>query len=135
MTAALLVTAFALIVTKALDGLSTLRAVHDPDAETNPLARPLMRRCGVRATAALVFGLAVLIVAAALGLVWLSGSRLFAWVFVVVGLGVALVQLAVAHTNWTGRWNPITRRVLRAHRWAAARRLPLTTRCADPDRS
>ena len=42
-----------------------------------------------------------------------------AWVdvgYVALGLPVAAIQGAVAHTNYTGRWNVVTRRVLLIHR-------------------
>ena len=110
----LLGTAALVIATKALDCLTTLAAVPTAAAETNPIARRIMRRLGVRRAVVLVFTLStawtggLTILAAATG-------TLGAVLFIATGLGVATVQAAVAHTNWTGRWNPITSRILRLH--------------------
>ena len=103
------ITALAILLTKLMDCISTLRAVPHPDAEINPLARRVMRRIGVRATVAMAFALTVVIVAVAASLVLLCPGPIYAWLFVGGGLLVSVVQSAVAHTNWTGRWNVFTR--------------------------
>lgn len=108
-------TAALLLATKALDCLSTLTAVPTASAETNPLARGFMHRYGVRRTTALVFALAAGLIGIATTVVLLMDSTLYAGIFVFVGLFVTIVQAAVAHTNWSGRRNAITSRVLRAH--------------------
>ena len=108
-------TAALILVTKALDCLTTLAAVPTAAAETNPLARGVMHRLGVRRTAAVVFVVAAMLTCAVAAVVLMMESTLYAACFVVVGLFVATVQAAVAHTNWTGRWNGITSRVLQVH--------------------
>ncbi|MGK0157718.1 MAG: hypothetical protein ACI9SE_004701, partial [Neolewinella sp.] len=49
----------------------------------------------------------------------LVDSAVYAALFVGLGLFVATVQAAVAHTNWTGRDNASTSRVLHCHRAVA----------------
>lgn len=112
-------TAALMRVTKALDCLTTLAAVPTAAAETNPFARGIMHRLGVQRTTALVFLLAAALTCTVAAVVLMMGSTLYAALFIVVGLFVATVQAAVAHTNWTGRQNPITARVLRAHQGMA----------------
>ena len=108
-------TAALILATKALDCLTTLAAVPTAAAETNPFARGIMHRLGVRRATALVFVLASAWTCALSAVVLMMESTLYAALFIVVGLFVAMVQAAVAHTNWTGRQNAITSRVLRAH--------------------
>jgi hypothetical protein len=103
------ITALSILSTKAMDCISTLHAVPHPDAEINPLARRIMHRIGVRGAAALAFALTVVIVAIATALTLLSPGTFHAWCFVGGGILVSVVQSAVAHTNWTGRWNVVTR--------------------------
>jgi len=117
----LLVICIALLVvaTKGLDCLTTLRAVPVAAAETNPLARRIMHRLGVHRSVALVFVLATIWTCALATVTILMDSAVYAALFVGLGLFVATVQAAVAHTNWTGRDNAITSRVLHCHRAAA----------------
>ena len=108
-------TAALILATKALDCLTTLAAVPTAAAETNPLARGIMHRLGIRRTTALVFAMAAALTCTVAAVVLMMDSTLYAALFIVAGLFVATVQAAVAHTNWTGGWNAITSRVLRAH--------------------
>jgi hypothetical protein len=114
MTPLIVCTTGLLLLTKAADCLTTLFRVPTT-AETNPLSRALMDRVGHRNAIALVFGVSVAIVAAAS-----SAALLMNWwpataAYVILGSAIAAIQLAVAHTNWTGRMNPITQRVARLH--------------------
>ena len=110
------------VVTKFLDCWTTQRFVRSAAAEGNPLASGLMRRFGFARvvwavfafTAAWACGLAV---AASM-----SGSLLMAWGYALLGAFVGTVQLAVALTNATGRYNAVTRIVRAAHTRAALRR-------------
>lgn len=108
-------TALLILGTKALDCLTTLRAVLVPEAESNPIARSMMNRLGVRRTTALVFVIATIWTCALTAVALATESVLVGAVFVAAGLFVALVQGAVAHSNWSGRRNGITRHVFRFH--------------------
>lgn len=119
MTTLVLVAAALVIITKAADCLTTLRAVPVADAETNPLARGLMRRLSVRGAVTLVFVFACLWTCGAAALVLAQESSWASAGFVALALFVALVQGAVAHTNRTGRLNGVTVRVLAAHELGA----------------
>ena len=112
-------TALLVVATKALDCLTTLRAVPVAAAETNPLARRIMQRLGVHRSVALVFVLATVWTCAIATVTILVNSTVYAALFVGLGLFVATVQAAVAHTNWTGRYNAITSCVLLFHRTLA----------------
>ena len=120
MTALVLLTAGALVVTKALDCLTTLRHV-DASTETHPLARGWMARFGVPRT---VLGVFVLSLATVLACLLLVLSTEQVWIhcsYVLAGTLVAAVQAAVAHTNATGSWNVVTRQVARIHARVAER--------------
>jgi hypothetical protein len=99
-----------LIVTKLLDALSTLLKIRHMDAETNPFARGLMHRLGTGRTVWLVAILAIAIISVA-GFSALRGGPLMQIVFIIAGFAAAVVQAAVAHANWTGADNRITRQV------------------------
>lgn len=126
-----------LLATKLLDVVSTLKRIRNVDDETNPLAHSLMRRFGVRGGVAVVMGvyLAICALSYVLLLVPLakwrelvemgeaSGYYFFAY-HVTMGMSlllVSLVQAAVAHHNWSGRSNRITRIVARLHAAITAR--------------
>lgn len=44
-----------------------------------------------------------------------SGSTVYKVLVSILGLAIAVIQFAVAHNNSTGRWNFITRRILKLH--------------------
>jgi predicted phage tail protein len=99
-----------LIFTKLLDVLTTLGRIRQADTETNPFARGLMQRLGTHRTVWLVFILAGAIIAVA-GFAALRGGALMRIVFIIAGFLMAIIQAAVAHANWTGTDNLITRKV------------------------
>ena len=111
----ILCTAVALIVTKALDCLTTLRVIRAASAETNPIARNVMHRIGIRPAVALTFALATACICVVTADAWQSEHVAWRSSFVGIGLAIAVVQAAVAHTNHTSRYNPITHRVRRMH--------------------
>jgi len=98
-----------LIITKLLDVLTTLARIRNADAETNPFARGLMHRLGTRQAVWLVFILAAAIISVA-GFTAIRGGLLLQLAFVPAGSAAAVVQAAVAHANWTGTDNMITRK-------------------------
>ena len=51
-----------LIITKLMDVLSTIIRIKHPQIETNPLARKLMTKIGIKMTAWIVFSIVVIIV-------------------------------------------------------------------------
>ncbi len=114
MTWFIYLTAIALIVTKWFDCITTLRAV-DASNETNAFAARMMRRFGVPRTVWAVFTLVVAIVSLSIYTVLSSDSLFLQVTYVAMGLPIAVIQAAVAHTNATGRWSVITRAVLRIH--------------------
>lgn len=99
-----------LIVSKLLDCISTSVRIYEYREERNPLARYFMKWMGIQAVIWGIFGLTVIVVGGWLYLLhyWLTG---FYWklFYCIVGAFVSLVQFAVAHTNTTGRRNPVTR--------------------------
>lgn len=113
----------ALIATKFLDCWTTARRMRHPAEELNPLARWFMTRWGPTTAIRGVFLAVVLIVAVvtagvlrAVGTLDHPGERAIgAWLgvvgFLVLGSAISALQLAVAHANWTGRTNLLTRAV------------------------
>ena len=69
-----------------------------------------MHRLGTQRTVWLVFILAAAIISVA-GFAALRGGPLMQVVFIIAGFFAAIVQAAVAHANWTGADNAITRKV------------------------
>ncbi len=104
-----------LIITKLMDVLSTIIRTEHPQIETNPLARKMMTKIGIKTTAWIVFGIVVLVVLL-MGRIALEGEDFFQIFFLVFGLVLSVIQFAVAHNNWTRRTNFITRLVLMYHR-------------------
>ena len=102
-----------LVLTKLYDVASTLRFGH-PHGETNPLAKPAMLRLGTTKAVWVVFVLALIIISIA---TWaaLHGGNIMQALFIVTGIAISIVQGSVAHCNWTGRDNIITRRVRTLH--------------------
>ncbi|MFP6686764.1 MAG: hypothetical protein VB934_18730 [Polyangiaceae bacterium] len=114
MTTAMLIVTLALLITKGLDCWTTLRGVT-ARTETNLVASRLMRRFGVRATVWIVFALACTVIATGASLAHVHGGPGVQLGYILVGCLISLIQFAVAHTNYTGRWNFITTRVLVYH--------------------
>ncbi len=104
-----------LIITKLMDVLSTIIRIEHPQIETNPLARKMMTKIGIKTTAWIVFGIVVLVVLL-MGRIASEGEDFFQIFFLVFGLVLSVIQFAVAHNNWTRRTNFITRLVLMYHR-------------------
>ena len=104
-----------LIMTKLMDVLSTIIRIKHPQVETNPLARKMMIKIGIKTTAWIVFGIVVLIVLLMGGIALRSdvGFQIF---FLSFGIVLSVVQFAVAHNNWTMQPNFITRLVMKYHR-------------------
>ena len=104
-----------LVATKLCDCHSTLWRISVPAQETNPLARRIMERLGVKTAVWLVFGLVVFI-SVLVGAVYISLGTAGQLVYIAAGLPISAVQFAVAMHNWTGRANFITVAVSRVHR-------------------
>jgi hypothetical protein len=107
--------AAALVLTKLLDVLSTIRFIGAPAEESNPLGSRLMRAVGVRTAAWLVFVLACVIIALTTS-VALEGPFSVSLAFCISGLIVSVVQACVARANMRGRHDAVTRLVQRLHR-------------------
>jgi hypothetical protein len=106
---------FLLIITKLMDVISTIIRIKHPQIETNPLARKLMTKIGIKPTAWIVFAIVVILVLI-MGGIALTSELSYQIFFLAFGLVVSIIQFAVAHNNWTRRPNFITRLVLIYHR-------------------
>ncbi|MBW6471708.1 MAG: hypothetical protein K0B14_01170 [Anaerolineaceae bacterium] len=104
-----------LIISKLMDVLSTIVRIKHPQIETNPLARKMMTKIGIKTTAWIVFGIVVLIVIL-MGRIALKADVYFQIFFLAFGFVLSIIQFAVALNNWTRRTNFITRLVLMYHR-------------------
>ena len=103
-----------LVLTKLFDVASTLQRLEHPDAETNPIARQTMIRFGTTKAVLIVFVLAIIIIILA-GWAAVNGGKIMQALFTVTGVAISIVQGSVAHCNWTGKDNFITRRVRTLH--------------------
>jgi|GEM_PF-733738 len=96
-----------LVITKFMDTYTTMRRIQGISHETNPVARKLMGRLGVKPAIWAIFGLALVIIGLA-GWLALHLGAIFQAVFIIVGLFVVVVQASAAQANWTGRQNAVT---------------------------
>ena len=131
--ALVLVVSLLLIVTKFLDCYSTVVRLKLPEEEINPFARAVMMRMGKTATVWVVFAIVLIIVSIVGGFVYkLTGTlgshaegsilgAMIVWGYLFHGLGMAGIHTAVAHTNWTGRFNVITRVLARTYQGLGSR--------------
>lgn len=103
-----------LVVTKLCDVASTAQKIGHSSAETNPIARRMMMRVGTTRAIWIVFVLALIIIGIA-GAAAVAGGNLMKSLFVVVGVSISIIQGAVAHCNWSGHDNAITKRVRVMH--------------------
>ena len=103
-----------LVLTKLCDVASTLHRLAHPHAETNPIARQTMLCVGTTNAVWSVFVLALIIIGIA-GWAAINGGNIMQALFIFVGVAISIVQGSVAHCNWTGRDNIITRRVRILH--------------------
>ena len=104
-----------LVVTKFCDVASTTQRIDHPGAETNPLARlMMMMRVGTTRAIWVVFVLSLIIIGVAGGAA-VAGGNLMKFLFIIVGVAISIIQGAVAHCNWSGHENAITKRVRVLH--------------------
>lgn len=103
-----------LVVTKLCDVASTAQRIGHSSAETNPIARRMMLRVGTTRAIWIVFVLALIIIGIA-GAAAVTGGNLMKSLFIVVGVSISIIQGAVAHCNWSGHENAVTKRVRLLH--------------------
>ena len=106
----ILIVAILIILTKFLDCWTTAHSINGLYQEQNPLARWLMQKFGIAFTIWGFFVLSLVITALSLALVLGPLDQLFYQsFFVVVGIGISIVQGAVAHCNYCGKDNFTTK--------------------------
>lgn len=115
---------FLLIASKLADVITTMKKMENYDQEVNPLARSLMKTLGTKGSLWFTFGI-FFFLAAASALSALGTDNLSPEKFIAAGLVFSGVQIAVAVTNWTGKFNWITRALLAYFSWSerAVRRI------------
>ena len=102
-------TSAAVILTKWFDCISTLKRIQGIQMESNPIARALMYRLGIRGTVWFAFAVAVLVTVLSQLYVQLWTVHP-AWdlAYVFTGLFTAVIQGATALNNYQGKPNFIT---------------------------
>ncbi len=100
-----------LIITKLYDCLSTLARIKGVTHESNPFARRLMLRYGIKTTVWLVFVVTIVAVVLSHAFVWWKDSALYQSLYIGIGMFISLVQFAVARANMSDSDNAITRLV------------------------
>lgn len=103
-------TSLVLVLTKLLDAVTTYIRMSAVIQETNPLARGLMSQFGVRTTIWLTTLLAIGIISVSAGVAY-RGSFWTQILFFIAGVLISIIQAAVAHSNWYGVDNFITRQL------------------------
>lgn len=102
-----------IIISKFLDCYTTSSQITSVNQESNPIARKVMKRIGVYTTIWAIFGLAIIIVAISIWLLFsFYDSVFYKIIFIAIGLFVVMLQFAVAHTNKTKRLNIVTKFLL-----------------------
>lgn len=105
-------TAFAMILSKFLDCWTTQLKIKSPGNEKNILARGLMENYSTKKVIWGTFLLAGFIVALSTWmLLTYYPHPVYKILFICIGSFITIVQLAVAHHNFTGKPNPITRKI------------------------
>jgi len=104
----------AVILTKWFDCISTLKKIQGIQMESNPIARALMYRLGIRGTVWFAFAVAVLVTVLSQLYVQLWTVHP-AWdlAYVFTGLFTAVIQGATALNNYQGRSNLVTKSLFR----------------------
>jgi len=98
-----------IILTKFLDCWTTSRNISHLTHESNPIARRLMKKLGIQQTIWLTFFITILIVSLSIGyLNYFCQDTSCSILFIMVGLIISFIHLAVAYTNTTKKINPIT---------------------------
>ena len=102
-------TSLMVIITKWFDCTTTLNHIHGVAMESNPIARVLMYRLGIRGTVWFAFAVAVLVTVLSQLYVQLWTVHP-AWdlAYVFTGLFTAVIQGATALNNYQGKPNFIT---------------------------
>jgi len=99
----------AVILTKWFDCISTLKKIQGVQMESNPIARALMYRLGIRGAVWFAFGVAVLVTVLSQLYVQLwTLHPAWDWAYVFTGLFTAVIQGATALNNYQGKPNLIT---------------------------
>ena len=99
----------AVILTKWFDCTSTLKKIQGIQMESNPIARALMYRLGIRGTVWFAFAVAVLVTVLSQLYVQLwTVHPAWDWAYVFTGLFTAVIQGATALNNYRGKPNFIT---------------------------
>ena len=108
-------TSLMVVLTKWLDCTTTLKHIHGVAMESNPIARVLMYRFGIKGTVwfAFIVSIVVTLLSQLYVQVW---TQHYLWdvAYVIMGLFTALIQGATALNNHQGRQNIITLLILKS---------------------
>jgi len=107
-------TSLMVILTKWFDCTTTLKHIHGVAMESNPIARALMYRFGIKGTVwfAFIVSIVVTVLSQFYVQVW---TQHYLWdvAYVIMGLFTALIQGATALNNHQGKPNLVTQRLIK----------------------
>ena len=127
MNMAVWIVAGLIIGSKFLDCLTTSMKITSINQEQNPIARKFMHCMGVQSTIWLIFGLSIIIVGISIWLLFnFYNSFMYKIGFICFGACIAIIQFAVAHTNYTRRLNVITRFLMKRYSWYESASIRIT---------
>ena len=107
-------TSLMVVLTKWLDCTTTLKHINGIAMESNPLARALMYRFGIKGTVwfAFIVSIVVTVLSQLYVQVW-TVHYLWDVAYIIIGLFTALIQGATALNNYQGKPNFITNILLK----------------------
>jgi hypothetical protein len=107
-------TSLMVILTKWFDCTTTLKHINGVAMESNPIARALMYRFGIKGTVwfAFIVSIVVTLLSQLYVQVW---TQHYLWdvAYVIMGLFTALIQGATALNNHQGKPNLVTQRLIK----------------------
>jgi len=108
-------TSLIMVLTKWFDCTTTLKHIHGVAMESNPIARALMYRFGIKGTVWFAFIVSIVVTVLSQRYVQVCTQH-YLWdvAYVIMGLFTALIQGATALNNHQGRQNIITLLILKS---------------------
>lgn len=107
------ITTSLIIVTKIPDLHSTLSRITHINQEKNPLGRYFMRKWGMKTGLIIATGIFFLLVIISAAIVLILDIAIFKVFYILNAILFSILNLAVAHQNYTGKSNKLTKLIKR----------------------
>lgn len=110
------ITAIMIVITKLLDCYTTIRFCKNANSETNPIASYFMKNLGIRKLVYIYFALTLIIVFLTGFWAILTDILIYKIAFIILGLIISIIKALVVYTNYTHKFNFITKIILNFHK-------------------